>query len=124
VILSNPCQQDQISQDLIMNYGTIHPSLGTTIHHQLNHVNIVIPKKKRLLGTNKVNDDDLKLKKIMHRDLERQRRQGMSALHSSLTSLLFIHYVKEKRGKVEFTRDIYFSSLESIELAMGFIDNL
>ncbi|KAG5600491.1 hypothetical protein H5410_031861 [Solanum commersonii] len=97
-ILSNPCQQDQISQDLIMNYGTIHPSLGTTIHHQLNHVNIVIPKKKRLLGTNKVNDDDLKLKKIMHRDLERQRRQGMSALHSSLTSLLSIHFVKGKRS--------------------------
>ncbi|KAK6786707.1 hypothetical protein RDI58_015232 [Solanum bulbocastanum] len=87
-ILSNPCQQHQISHDLIMNY-VIHPSPGITIHHQLNHAKI-IPKKKKLLGTNnshKVNDDDLKLKKIMHRDLERQRRQGMSALHFSLFTM-------------------------------------
>ncbi|MCD7461419.1 hypothetical protein HAX54_046086 [Datura stramonium] len=99
-ILSNPCQQSKISQDdPVMDYA----SLETTRTHppNINSQKKIRPPKRKLVGTNNNHEtvsDDFKLRRIMHRDIERQRRREMSTLYSSLRSLLPLHYVKGKRS--------------------------
>lgn len=86
-ILSNPFQQGQISQDLIMDkYATPNysPFLRATIHRPWKKKKLSI----RVLGRNNNSSDEitdeLKHKKIMHRYMKHQRKQGIAALHSSL----------------------------------------
>lgn len=98
-ILSNPSQQNKISQDPVMDFA----SMETTRTHIPPNINSQKKRlSKRTLNTNKedgiASEDHFKLRKIIHRDIERQRRQEMTMLYSSLRSLLPIQYVKGKRS--------------------------
>lgn len=82
-------------------------------HHALN-VNLRSPKTRKLLSGKSTNDNlysnndnnnedgikanDIAKKKVIHREVERQRRQEMSNLYTSLRSLLPMEYVMGKRS--------------------------
>ncbi|XP_048228535.1 transcription factor bHLH36 isoform X2 [Ricinus communis] len=103
-ISSNPHQQQHtlIPQDLILD----HPELlhaCTDVTH-----NVGKSRRQKLMSADNNNKNDHGIntpslitndkKKMMHRDIERQRRQEMATLHASLRSLLPLEYIKGKRS--------------------------
>ena len=96
----NPDQQS-IQQDLLLSQGS--PQGGNKRHRQ----------KPSSIGQDTSKDDE-RSKKIMHREIERQRRQEMGQLHGSLRSLLPLEFIKVMNFLLFFFLLISFWSLNYI----------
>ncbi|KAL3521472.1 hypothetical protein ACH5RR_019621 [Cinchona calisaya] len=85
-----PCQPDQILDNLVTfdNTSTLPPTIGKKQRRSSSEIQE---------NGSQENEHNM-LKRIMHRDIERQRRQEMANLHASLRSLLPVEYIKGKRA--------------------------
>lgn len=92
-VFSDPHHQHKISQDLIMGQASLDgsnfntsKSLGKGLRRKLCDN----------LDKNFVNCNDNKKQKMMHREIERQRRQEMATLYVALRSFLPLEFIKVK----------------------------
>ncbi|KAJ6764463.1 TRANSCRIPTION FACTOR BHLH120-RELATED [Salix koriyanagi] len=86
---SNPHQQHSIPQDLILaQYAALHGSDTATKMENGRRRNLIS------MDNNEVARDQ----KMMHRNIERQRREEMTTLYGSLRALLPLDFIKGKRS--------------------------
>ncbi|KAJ6358418.1 hypothetical protein OIU76_000177 [Salix suchowensis] len=87
---SNPHQQHSIPQDLILaQYAALHGSDTATKMENGRRRNLI-----SMDNNNEVARDQ----KMMHRNIERQRREEMTTLYASLRALLPLDFIKGKRS--------------------------
>ncbi|KAB5525403.1 hypothetical protein DKX38_023152 [Salix brachista] len=93
-ISPSPHRQDNIPQDLIpAQYAEIHGSDMITSMENGRRRNLTSMDSNEVARDNKNNS----MKKMMHRVIERQRRQEMAIHHASLRALLPLEFIRVTR---------------------------
>ncbi|CAI9767550.1 unnamed protein product [Fraxinus pennsylvanica] len=87
-------QSDQILQDLIMDHTLLNNSSLNTRSGEKGQQKSVSFQENKGEST----FDESYIRKLVHRDIERQRRQEMTKLYASLRSLVPPEYLKGKRS--------------------------
>lgn len=94
-VFSDPHHQNKISQDLIMGQASLD---GSNFNTSKSVGKGLRRKLCENLDKNFVNCNDNKKQKMMHREIERQRRQEMATLYVALRSFLPLEFIKGKRS--------------------------
>lgn len=90
-VFSDPHHQHKISQDLIMGQASLD---GSDFNTSKSMGKGLRRKLCDNLDKNFVNCNDNKKQKMMHREIERQRRQEMATLYVALRSFLPLEFIK------------------------------
>ncbi|KAJ8752915.1 hypothetical protein K2173_008650 [Erythroxylum novogranatense] len=99
IISFDPHTQNDIPEDLILAHDSVYGTNGN-----MNNEIVKARRRSKVKFSNpmaNITDEaarDSDCKKMMHRDIERLRRQEMATLYSSLRSLLPLEFVKGKRS--------------------------
>ena len=106
----DPHQEDFLQQDLILGQASLEGG---------NLTNKMRKGKQKILATAKDNDgnDNINnsVKKIMRKEIERQRRQHMSMLNASLRSLLPLESIKVITTSIPLFSFHYTSSISLLD---------
>ncbi|KAK4489490.1 hypothetical protein RD792_005299 [Penstemon davidsonii] len=92
---------DSLFEDPLLIFKTdsiLDPSLSFDPIAKISKKRPRISKSHIQEKKNDEENNEGKIKKVMHRDIERQRRQEMGSLYASLRTLLPLEYIKGKRS--------------------------